>query len=319
MSWFNNSGSTLVKQKIGCILHGSILCVAIGFAISAQALELTPRRWGHLPVDINFAGGGYAYTEGDIFLDPVLQAEDVTLEMHTWLTKYVRSFKLFDKSALLDVMQAYQEGRWSGLLEGEPASTERKGLRDPIVRLAVILYGAPPLKGKEFRDYQVKTDSKTRIGMSVSAELPLGDYQDDKLINLGSNRYTFRSQMGMVHETGNWSYELTGSAWLFTENDDFYNGNKLEQDPLYTIQTHIVHTHRPGVWTALGMGYSYGGESIINDIEKDNRQRYFGWVLSFGYSLSPKFAINFAYGNLETRESTGSDTETISVALSAAW
>jgi hypothetical protein len=319
MTGYSNSGSTPTNRIKNWIFLGSFLGIAMGIAVSAQALELQPRRWGHLPIDINFAGGGYAYTDGDIFLDPVLQAEDVTLKMDTWLTKYVRSFELFNKSALFDVKQAYQEGRWSGLLEGEPASTERKGLSDPVFRLAVILYGAPPLKGKEYRDYQASAASKTRMGVSISAQLPLGDYHDDKLINLGSNRYTFRPQLGIVHETGKWSFEATGTAWLFTENDDFFNGNKLEQDPLYTLETHVVRNHKPGVWTAAGMGYSYGGESKVNGIESNNRQSYFGWGLSFGYSLTPKLGISLAYGNLATREVTGSETESISVALSAAW
>jgi hypothetical protein len=30
--------------------------------------------------------------------------------------------------------------------------------------------------------------------------------------------------------------EVTGSAWIYTDNDEFFNGNKFEQDPLYTFQ-----------------------------------------------------------------------------------
>ena len=97
-------------------------------------------------------------------------------------------------------------------------------------------------------------------GVAMSVQLPTGDYLDDKLINLGGNRYVFRPQIGVVHETGNWSFEATGTAWIYTDNDEFFNGNTLEQDPLYTIQGHIIHNHRPGMWTGLSLGSSYGGE-----------------------------------------------------------
>jgi hypothetical protein len=78
-------------------------------------------------------------------------------------------------------------------------------------------------------------------------QLPTGDYMDEKLINLGTNRFTFRPQLGVVHNRGKWSMELTGAVYLYTDNDDFFNGNKLEQDPYYTIQTHLIYAFRPGV------------------------------------------------------------------------
>ena len=92
---------------------------------------------------------------------------------------------------------------------------------------------------------------------------------DDKLINLGTNRYTFRPQLGVVHNRGKWSMELTGAVYIYTDNNDFFNGNRLEQDPYYTIQTHLVYTFFPGLWTAAGAGYGYGGKSTISGEKKN--------------------------------------------------
>ena len=61
---------------------------------------------------------------------------------------------------------------------------------------------------------------------------PLGQYDPAKLINLGSNRLTFRPQIGVSRTTGDWIVEAYASAWLFTENSDFYGGNELKQAPL---------------------------------------------------------------------------------------
>ncbi len=105
-------------------LCGLCLCIflVLGLPFLCLAQELEPRRWGHLPIGTNFAGGGYIYTEADISFDPLLRIEDVKMEMHTWAIKYIRTFGLFQKSARIDFVQGFQEGRWTGLLDGVPKS-----------------------------------------------------------------------------------------------------------------------------------------------------------------------------------------------------
>ncbi|MGB5992915.1 MAG: transporter, partial [Desulfobacterales bacterium] len=121
--------------------------------------------------------------------------------------------------------------------------------------------------------------------------LPTGDYMEDKLINLGKNRFTFRPQLGVVHNRGKLSMELTGSVWLYTDNDDFFNGNKLEQDPYYTIQTHLIYTFRPGLWTAASAGDGYGGESTVSGVKKNDRRENLAWALSFGCPITRQLGV----------------------------
>ena len=224
------------KHFVRCLYV--FLVLALPYVCFAQELE--PRRWSHLPMGKNFVGVAYVHTKADIFFDPVLRIEDAEMEMHTWAFKYIRTFEMLQKSARIDFTQAYQEGRWSGLLNGAPASITRSGLSDSVLRFAINLYGATPLEGKEFAAYRAKVDVETIFGAALLVHLPTGDYMNDKLFNLGTNRFTFRPQFGVVHNRGKWSMELTGAVWLYTDNNDFFNGNKLEQDPYYTIQTHLV-------------------------------------------------------------------------------
>ena len=114
------------------------LLLAAEFAV-AQALE--PRRWSHLPVGANFVGVGYAYTDADIFVDPTLQIDNASSEVHTGVFSYLRVLDVFGKSGRIDVLAPYSIGRWEGLLEGQPASTRRSGLNDPRIRFAVNLLG----------------------------------------------------------------------------------------------------------------------------------------------------------------------------------
>jgi len=93
-----------------------ICLVCVGLNTPCFALEFEPRRWAHLPMGTNFAGVGYAYTEADILVNPATRLENVEMKLHTAAAKYIRTFELFDKSARIDVGQAYQEGDWTGLV-----------------------------------------------------------------------------------------------------------------------------------------------------------------------------------------------------------
>jgi len=304
----------------GNLIRGGVLIQLFALcAFPCFAEELEPRRWAHLPINTNFIGSGYAYTEADIGFDPVLKIEDVELELHTWLAKYIRSFALFEKTARIGVIQAYQEGTWTGLLDGVPEKVKRSGWTDTFVRFAVNLYGAPPLQGKEYAKYRAEKKVETIVGAGFSVQLPTGDYMDDKLINLGTNRFTFRPQVGAVHTRGKWSLETTGTVALYSDNDDFYNGKKFEKDPLYTLNSHLIYTFRPGIWASASGGYDYGGRSTIDGVEKDDRKQNLAWAFSFGFPVNRHLGVKLAYIGTRTQESTGIDSDSFVIGASAFW
>ncbi|MEK6231520.1 MAG: transporter [Luteolibacter sp.] len=293
--------------------------IAIFLTLPCTAQELVPRRWSHLPMDMNFTGAGYAYTTGDIAFNPLLLIEDGELTMQTFVSKYIRTFEVFEKSARFDIAQAYQSGKWTGLLDGVSASTERNGLRDTVVRLAINLFGGPPLKGKEFAEYRANTSCETIVGLGLAVQIPTGSYYKDKLINLGTNRFTFHPQLGIVHNRGKWSMELTTSAWFFTDNDSFRNGNRLEQDPLLTAQAHVNYTFRPGLWIGTGIGYGFNGESAVNGSATNDPKSNLVWAISAGLPINRQLGVKIGYIGLRTKKKTGADLDTFSIGISALW
>jgi hypothetical protein len=311
-------GSTLRFKSI--MTKKILLAFAILLTtLTAHAQDLEPRRWSHLPMGSNFGGLGYAYTTGEIFLDPVLKIENAEFYLHTTALRYIRSFELFGKSARVDFIQAYQSGQWSGLLNGTPASVSRDGWTDTSLRFAMNLYGAPPLKGKEFAEYRAKTDSETIVGAGLVVQFPTGEYFKDKLINLGSNRFTFRPQLGVVHNSGKWSTELTAAAWFFTENDEFFNGKRLEQDPFFTAEAHLIYTFRPGLWLSASVGYGEGSESTVNGVYKDNRQNNLGWGLGLGIPINRALGVKIAYIGTHTYSRAGLNSDTVTCSFSVMW
>lgn len=297
----------------------AIWLVAACLAASCQAQELVPRRWSHLPIGVNFAGGGYAYTKADISFDPVLLIEDAELDLHTYPFKYIRTFEFVGKSARVDVLQSYQDARWGGLLDGVPTIVERSGWSDTGLRFAVNVLGAPPLSGAEFKKYRAETDCETIVGMGLVVQFPTGHYLEDKLLNLGSNRYTFRPQVGVTHTEGKWSTEATLSSWIYTDNDEFFDGNYLEQKPFYTVQGHVDYTFRPGLWAGGGVGYGLGGESAVNGISKDDLRQNLVWGFSFGFPITPKWGVKIAYIGHRTLTSVGANSDNLVLATSVLW
>ncbi len=291
----------------------------LGLSGPACAQELEPRRWSHLPTGANFSAMAYVYTKGDVFFNPILKIEDADVEMHTTVFKYIRTFAVAGKSARIDLAAAYQDGTWKGLLDGERARADRRGWADPIVRFAINLFGAPALKGKEFAAYRTATETETIVGAAIAVQLPLGEYFDDKLINLGRNRFTFRPQIGMVHNRGRWGWELTASTWFFTDNDDFFGNTERKQDPLPTIQGHVVYTFRPGLWVTGGLGYGYGGESTIDGDKKDDTIDNIAFSAALGVPINRRLGVKLGYLGMRTQNNTGRDLDNLTLAMSVLW
>jgi hypothetical protein len=289
----------------------AVLALCAPSLCAAQDLE--PRRWTHLPTGTDVIGLAYAFTTGDLKFDPVLRIEDAEVDVQTAVFSYTRYFALAERTARIDMVVPAQSGRWDGLVDGAPRTVNRDGLADPIVRLSTNLFGAPALSGKEFVDYRMQHPVQTSVGVALEVRLPLGEYQEDKLINLGQNRFGIAPQIGALHTRGEWSFELTGSTIFYTDNDEFFNGNELEQDPLYVVQAHCVKTFGTDWWVSFGAIYSWAGESTINDVAKGDDKSNLLFGPSFGCRIGDSQSVRLTYVRTDTLNDVGSDTHTLAL------
>lgn len=304
-----NSGSKLARLVLATIV---LACVSTNLF----GQELQPRRWATLPSGINFVGVGTGWTFGDISFDPALLIEDAEVDLVGLAGSYVRTFGLFGRQSRIDVVVPYARGDWQGLLDGEPASVQRTGFGDAQLRFSYNFLGAPELGPREFRQYMAENPTNTTAGFGVAVTVPSGEYRSDRLINLGGNRWVIRPELGVLHQRNKWQFELTGSVFIFGDNDEFWRGSVREQDPLWFAQGHAIYTFRPGLWAGLSGGYAWGGRSEISAVRKDDDSRIRYWRISLGVPINARQGLNFAFASGRTNTLFDSNLDNLSVGWS---
>jgi hypothetical protein len=280
----------------------------------ANAQELEPRLYQNAPVGLNALVFGYGYSSGNFLVDSALPIEGATAEIHSLTAGYLRTIDFFGKSAKVDVVVPFSWGSFEGMVAGEFRTRKPTGLADPRVRLAVNVLGAPAMSRREFATYR----QKTIVALSLQVALPLGEYDPERLINLGANRWSFRPEAGLSHARGRWYVETAAGAWLFTKNADYFGGSSLTQTPLYFVKGDVIYSFKPGVWLAVNYGIANGGETRIDDSPAATLQRNsrLGATFSFPVARANSLKIVWTSG-LTTR--VGADFDSVSVVYQYTW
>ena len=241
------------------------LALLVGLALMtaltrAHAQELEPRAYSNSPVGTSFFVAGYAYTQGGLSVDPSLPVQDAKLKVHSGVLAYARALNLWGKSGKFDVVVPYYALSGTATVAGQLAERQVNGFGDPRFRLSVNLYGAPALSTKQFAGY--KRDLV--IGASVQVSLPCGNYDSSKAINLGTNRWSIRADVGFSKAFGALTLDVTSTAAFYSENHDYFGGKTLEQSPVFAWQANLSYEFGRGVWAAVGATYYGGGRTTVN-------------------------------------------------------
>lgn len=297
-------------------LAAPAIALAIGVLgpTDAAAQEFEPRTYANTPVGLNFVAVGYGYATGAIFMDPVLPVEDVDSRIHLAFARYTRTLSLLGRPSKVKLFLPWSSGHWDGFLEGEYRTRDATGFGDARVIVETLFSGAEVRTANEM--------AGSTPGMVWGARLqlvaPTGDYDNTKLINLGSNRWGLIPEIGCAVPVGKWSFETAVGAWLFGDNDDFVEGRVLEQDPLLVVKLHAIRTIRAGFWWAVAAGYGYGGRTYVDGVARATIQRNWRVSAMVAYPVTPSqgFSLAIATGG---NNGAGTDADAISVAYQVAW
>nr|QIO37151.1 transporter [Bradyrhizobium sp. 1(2017)] len=303
-----------MNDRIRNRIRTGLALAATIIAAEANGQDAEPRLYSNTPVGLNFLISGYLYSQGRLAFDPSLAVADTKFEAHTGAMAYVRSFDLFGQSAKFDVIVPYSTFSAHGLVADVPREREMNGFGDPRFRVTMNLFGAPALPLKEFANY--KQDILVGISLQVSA--PLGQYDDNKLLNLGVNRWSFRPELGISKAWGPWTFEVAPSVTFFTDNRDFFIGNRLAQAPLYLVRGAVIRNLDSGAWFSLDGLYLKGARTTLNGLPGDNEQENLRAGFTVAVPINRQNSVKFnASTGIYSR--TGSGFNLVGLAWQYRW
>jgi len=301
-------GSSMTVRSVIFVL----VAAAAGAPAGAQQLE--PRAYSPAPVGANFFGVGYANSSGDVVFDPSLPFSNVSANVNAVAPFYGRTFGLFGRLASVGLVLPYAWGTVEGDIGETFHQAKRSGLGDTGLRFAFNFVGNPALSPREF----AATKPGTLLGASLSITAPTGEYDPSKLINIGTNRWTFKPELGFAQPVGRWWFDVYAGLWFFTTNHDFFGGQTREQDPLTVVQAHVSYTFRPRLWLALNGTWYAGGSTTIDGVANADRQENSRLGLTLAVPASKAHSLKFGYAR-GTSTRVGAKLDTISVAWQFLW
>jgi hypothetical protein len=303
--------------KFGRVTALRFMTVAVLIVLSAavaRAQELEPGTYQNAPTETNIAIASYGYSRGNVLLDASLPVEGAKATVNVVGLAYLRTLGIRGRSAKIDVQVPVSWATFTGVVAGELRTRSPRGLADPRVRLLVNLVGAPALSRPEFATYR----QRTVIGASLQAVMPLGQYDATRYVNLGSNRWSFRPELGMSHARGRLTVELTGGAWFFTHNGDYIGSTTQTQTALYFAKAGAIWTIKRGMWAAVNYGRANGGETRVDGIATSEPQRNdrLAYTLVMPFYRFGGLRLTYTSG-LSTR--LGADFDSIGIGYQYSW
>lgn len=248
-----------------------LLAVCCMWAAVGAAQELTPRTYWPAPKGTKVAVVGYSYATGDVLFDPSIPLYGVESRINAGILAYLQTLSLWGRTTNILVELPYSWGTTEGILVDDPARRDFSGFGDLGITLTINLLGAPSLTPKDFVELRAKPHPILGAGLKVVA--PTGKYESDRLINVGSNRWMARAQLGSIiplkHKL---QLEFAASAWFLGDDDDFLPGKK-EQEPVFAAEVHLVKRFKPGFWASLDLTYFTGGRQTIGGNRLGDVQR----------------------------------------------
>ncbi len=298
------------KQGLAMLAVGALTATAL----PASAQDIEPRAYSNAPVGINFLIAGYAYTRDGVAFGPSLPITNPKLDTSNAVVAYARVLDLWGMSGKFDATLPYTWLSGTADFKGQTVPRTVDGFANPAFRLSINVYGAPALTLKEFATWE----QDLIIGASFRVVAPWGQYDDSKLVNIGTHRWSFKPELGISKAFGPWTTEFAAAATFYTVNHDFFQGNTLSQDPLYSLQGHLIHGFRSGIWASLDATYFVGGRTTVNgELNSDLQQNWrLGGTLAFPLDRDNSIKL---YASSGVWARTGDSYDLVGIAWQFRW
>lgn len=266
-----NWGTTAIgraKHKLAAVIAVSL--AGLGAMGSASAVSIDPGDYVAAPpgTDLFLFYGqhseGKGLWAGGREVDP-----NARLNVDVAIARYVKFTTLGEHT--LDWQVLVPWGHLSG--GGSTASLGSTSGAGDIILVSTLWL----LEDKQTRRY---------FGITPYIWAPTGNYDKNRALNMGENRWKGALQAVYSHGLGDHlTAELSFDAQVFGKNDDLAGGGTLKQDVLYDTQAFLRYTIDPKNEVSLKVRYLDGGETRINGVDQDNASRNWSVLGTYARAL----------------------------------
>ena len=273
-----------------------VMALAAGLMVfsglsSAHAQELEPRAYRALPVGLHFGLLVYSFSTGNVVVDPTAPVQGLDLNVNALTAGYLTTFPLFNRSSAFSIILPYVvRATGSGTLNDVVITDTRSGPADARIRLSHLVIGGAAQRLPEFAPDR----HRRTLGLGLTVSAPTGNYNSERVVNGGANRWGFKPEVGTTIQRGRWINEIALGVWLFTTNHDGPFGLDKTQDPLGSLQVHFSYNFENGMWLSIDGSYFTGGAITVEGLEPVNRESNSRIGLTLSIPLSRKDSIKIA-------------------------
>jgi len=313
-------GDTIGKMAVPPRLL--ILAILAGMSIhSCWAQDLSPRAYVITPVHSNAIILAYNFYDGGLDTGPL--PISATGKYSVPIFSYYHAFSFFGRSANVVASLPYAFGNFQGTAPGAGVSIYRSGLLDSVFRVSVNLKGGPAMPLQKF----MKWKQKLLLGASLKVVAPTGQYDPTKLVNWGTNRWSFKPEFGYSQRwRGKWILDGYFGVWFFTTNPEFFSRNAFfsgtrnqTQSPIGAFEGHLSHDFKPRMWASLDGNFWFGGTTSVNGVQNPftylTSSRIGGTV---SVPITKHQSLKFAYST-GTYVKYGGNYKNVSAAWQYSW
>jgi hypothetical protein len=283
-----------------------------------NAQDLSPRAYVITPVHANAVILTYGYFSGSVLFNGAAPITGATGAYSVPVFSYYHSFDLFGRSSNFNASLPYAIGTFQGQVVGVGEQIYRSGLVDSTFRLSVNLKGGPAMEAKEY----MKWTEKTLIGVSLKVVAPTGQYDPTKIVNWGSNRWSFKPEIGYSRRRKHLVLDAYAGAWFFTTNQQFYTPSGPQpqsENPIGSFEGHLSYDLKPRFWLSLDGNFWFGGLTSVEGVDNlATRQTSSRIGVTSSLPISKHQSIKVSYAN-GTYVRYGGNYQNFSAAWQYSW
>lgn len=298
------------RRSTASVCAAAALLLAGLASVTAHAQDLTPRTYWPAPEGTRLLVFGYSRQTGDVVTDPSIPITGVDSTIDSAALAYQQTINLLGRTGNIQLQLPYADGTTTGMVGNQSGRSDVSGVGDFAATLTINLSGAPAMTPADF--LELRRNPRPILGASVKIVAPTGEYNPDALINIGTNRWAVRLQLGYIRPLApRWLLEVSAGMWFFQDNDEFL-GMTREQDPIGALNFHLVRRFSPGFWGSLDLNYYLGGHTTVDGERSADLQRNSRLGLSLAYPFAGRHAVKLGISEGLVTES-GGDFRTITL------